>query len=92
MQVAAGETHTLFLTEDSKVYAVGDNSHCQLARRHEQAPYIHQPIQIDGLSQIASIACKQYSTAITSSGDLFIWGCGPFGDYEAPYRVSGMPG
>ena len=46
VQVAAGEAHTLFLTQDSKVYAVGDNSQCQLARSHDQAPYIHQPIQI----------------------------------------------
>ena len=32
VQVAAGENHTLFLTMGGQVYAVGDNSHCQLAK------------------------------------------------------------
>ena len=47
--IAAGDTHTLFLTTGGQVYAVGDNSHCQLAKSRESVPYIHQPIQVEVL-------------------------------------------
>ena len=93
MKVAAGDTHTLFLTLGGQVYAVGSNANLQLAKKRDQVPYIHQPIQIEGLPDgINSIACSTYSTAISHQGDLFIWGSGAIGEYSAPYRVSGMPG
>ena len=44
------------------------------------------------MPEIDSIACSTYSAAISQSGDLYIWGTGPVGDYSAPYRVSGIPG
>ncbi len=91
ISVAAGDSHTLFLTTGGQVYAVGDNSLCQLAKPRESVPYIHQPILVEVLPEIEQIACSIYSSAISKTGDLFIWGRGLFGEYQAPYRVSGMP-
>ena len=41
IQVAAGDTHTLFLTLGGQVYAVGCNANLQLAKKRDQVPYIH---------------------------------------------------
>ena len=41
ISIAAGETHSLFLTLGGQVYAVGDNSNCQIARPKDSVPYIH---------------------------------------------------
>ena len=81
-QVSAGESHALFLTEGGQVYATGDNSSCQLAKSRDQVPYIHQPIKVEVLPEIDSICCSTYSAAISSTGDLYIWGSGQFGDYQ----------
>ena len=40
---------------------------------------------------INSIACSTYSTAISHTGDLYMWGSGSIGEFAAPLRVSGMP-
>lgn len=74
------------------MFAVGDNSKCQLAQSPDQAPFINEPIQVEILPAIQKIACSTYSTAISTTGDLYVWGLGSFGKYPAPHRVSGMPG
>lgn len=82
VQVAAGESHSLFLTLGGQVYSVGSNSSMQLAKRRDSVPYIHQPIKIEGLPDgINQICCSTYSAAISQAGDLFIWGSGAIGDY-----------
>lgn len=92
IQVAAGDTHTLFLTMDRDVYAVGDNSQCQLGRLREEVPFMHQPLKVEELPAVSQVACSTYSAAVSTSGDLWMWGVvRPLGGNATPCRVSGIP-
>lgn len=74
------------------MYASGDNSSCQLAMPFDKCKFIHEPILIENLCDIQSVACNIYSMALTRSrGDLYLWGNGDFGEYQSPIRVSSIP-
>nr|GEV34951.1 ultraviolet-B receptor UVR8 isoform X1 [Tanacetum cinerariifolium] len=73
--VACGGAHTLFLTDNGSVYAAGLNDHGQLGVS-DGIEYTIDPLEVSGLPKdIVKISAGYYhSSAITESGELYMWG------------------
>ncbi|KAH9248332.1 hypothetical protein BASA81_014006 [Batrachochytrium salamandrivorans] len=77
--IAAGHTHSLFSTEEGKVFAFGNNSFGCLGH----APFsptkaddrVAIPTPVQGVESIHQVACGHgYSAALNTRGELFTWG------------------
>ena len=87
--VAAGERHSLFLTRDGKVLALGDNEFGQLGGASG-------PVPVPGLPAIKAIAASSFgSYALDETGSVWSWGdstvLGRTGN-SAPARIPGLTG
>ncbi|XP_044503423.1 ultraviolet-B receptor UVR8 [Mangifera indica] len=73
--IACGGAHTLFLTDNGRVYATGLNDFGQLGIS-ENTSYSLEPIEVSGLEKkVDQISTGYYhSAAITVDGELYIWG------------------
>ena len=97
VDIACGESHTLVLSEEGKVYAHGANTPCQLGfETQDNARFEPTPTCIAGLDNVVSISANtRYSSAVTRNGELKTWGTGlnyELGNQEAedekePYTV-----
>jgi E3 ubiquitin-protein ligase HERC4 len=80
LQVVCGRLHTICVTAQSQVYAWGHNSAGQLGlsdRRDRLTPTL-----VDGLWALPVVqlaAGDTHSAALTSSGQMFVWGSNHFG-------------
>jgi alpha-tubulin suppressor-like RCC1 family protein len=95
--VAGGGNHTLWLTASGNVYACGLNTDGDLG----DGTFTNSstPVEVDGpLANVAAIsAAWNSSAALTSSGQLFMWGVNKLGDLgignttkqDTPQQVSG---
>ena len=81
----AGRSHSLFLTREGTVLACGDNKVGQLGQCSQKIRYSLHPIKVPGIEKISQIDCWNYSTAVTSNGDLYLWG-----KSMSPSRVSSI--
>ncbi|XP_059317381.1 ultraviolet-B receptor UVR8 isoform X2 [Lycium ferocissimum] len=74
-QIACGGAHTLFLTENGRVYASGLNDYGQLGVSDDRA-YITEPRGVAGLpKEIVKVSAGyHHSSAITVDGELYMWG------------------
>jgi len=86
LQVACGFTHTLIISKASALYATGGNSLGQLGLGHTQA--ISTPTPVPSLTRVLKAAAGSHSAALLDSGDLFIWGTGPFGTFLSPSQLN----
>jgi alpha-tubulin suppressor-like RCC1 family protein len=71
--VAAGDTHSLALGWDGRVYSWGENECGQLGHGDE----LNRPLPtlVEGLEGVRDITTAgQHSLAVTHSGDVFHWG------------------
>lgn len=73
--VAAGIDHSLILTSDDKVYAVGSNKYGNLGLGHTYSSDSFLLVHglLSGL-KFKQIAAGRHSAALTEDGRLFIWG------------------
>ncbi|PHT77500.1 hypothetical protein T459_21022 [Capsicum annuum] len=74
-QIACGGAHTLFLTENGRVYASGLNDYGQLGVSDDR-DYITEPLGVAGLpKEIVEVSAGyHHSSAITVDGELYMWG------------------
>ena len=71
--VAAGEVHSLVLTESGEVYAWGNNVSGKLGLGDTEARLT--PTKVEGLPKVKAIAAGiEHSLALTESGEVYAWG------------------
>ena len=85
-QVACGVFHSLVLTCNGKVLAMGGNSFGQLGNGSKKSCSKPERVLIEGSA--VKVACGSHSAAINDRGLLFVWGTGVFGEYLTPTRLS----
>eukprot|EP00658_Telonema_sp_P-2_P066564 TRINITY_DN55557_c0_g2_i2.p1 TRINITY_DN55557_c0_g2~~TRINITY_DN55557_c0_g2_i2.p1 ORF type:complete len:220 (+),score=53.12 TRINITY_DN55557_c0_g2_i2:408-1067(+) len=75
-QAACGRNFTLLLTDDGTVFAFGDDGYGQLGLgRSERYVRTPQKVQYLAREEIVSVfAGENHSAALTSSGELYLWG------------------
>lgn len=81
VQIACGHYHFLFLTNDGKVYVMGNNDYGQLGLGTTKN-IVAQPVYLKSLQGIPvmQIACGAYhSMVLTVSGNIFSFGKNDFG-------------
>ena len=88
-KIACGAHHTLFLTRMRQVYATGANNLGQLGCDSLETQF-NQPVEVSGLGDkyIEDISCGEGSFAITSKGDLYVWGLYNLEIYRKPFTPS----
>lgn len=79
IKVVSGENHTLFLTNEGKVYAYGQNTNGQCGtgtKVNSVVPtLVKDNVGISELSNIIDIAAgNNYSVAVDKDGNLYTWG------------------
>ncbi len=90
--VAAGQNHSLALTDEGKVYAWGYNASGQLGNGTNVSSYL--PVAVDtsgilfGKRVIAISAGASHSAALTDDGLVFSWGIGTSGQLGNSYSLS----
>ncbi|CAA2990925.1 Hypothetical predicted protein [Olea europaea subsp. europaea] len=74
-EIACGGAHTLFLTENGKVYATGLNDFGQLGISDYKS-YTTEPLRVSGVpKEVMKISAGyHHSAAITVDGELYMWG------------------
>lgn len=76
--VAVGNLHSLFLKEDSTVWACGDNSYGSLGDGTTISKSL--PVKVYGLSNIIKIVAGfEYSVALRNDGTVWAWGDNTYG-------------
>jgi alpha-tubulin suppressor-like RCC1 family protein len=75
VKLECGKHHTLFISDQNECFALGAGMCGQLGNRKKQIQL--QPVKIEDLSKLKlnNIACGNlHSLALTSSGDIYMWG------------------
>jgi alpha-tubulin suppressor-like RCC1 family protein len=74
LKVAAGNEHSLILTQEGEVYAAGNNINGNLGLGHNFSS--DSFLQVHGLQNLvfATISAGRHSAAITNDNRLFVWG------------------
>lgn len=75
--VAAGNSHSMFVTEDGSVYGVGDNSGGQIGPVDSRIVQVPTKIRVD--APISSIACGKGHTLAVGKGQVYGWGWNMYG-------------
>ena len=88
-KVACGAYHTSFLTRFNKVYVTGANNLGQLGIDSLESQ-VNLPTLVKTLTDkfISDIACGEGSFAITTNGELYIWGLYNLELYRKPFMPS----
>lgn len=80
-QVACGDTHTIALSSNGKLYAFGRNQNGQLglgSSTDSLSPTVVESLQHQ---RVISVACgAEHTLAATDTGELFAWGWGRYGN------------
>ena len=99
--VAAGRAHSLAVTEQGALYTWGCGKEGKLGHGGMQAEWL--PRRVSSMLTVAVIqaSCgREHTSAVTSAGWLFSWGCGARGklgvgseeNIDRPARVTRLPG
>lgn len=73
--ISAGQTHTLVVTKDGRVYGWGSNSSGELGREWTAETWIDRAVAIEGLTDVVTAAAAMNtSTALKKDGAVVVWG------------------
>lgn len=86
-KISAGESHTLLLTENGKIYAAGSNSTGQLGIGSRKSSLVFVKVSTTENLRFKKVAAGTFSAAFCAKGDLYLWGTGSFGEYLTPKRI-----
>lgn len=89
-KVACGQNHTLALTEAGKIYGTGGNLSGQLGIGTKKISLVFVKIVASEHVVFKKIAAGSHSGAISTQGELYLWGAGAFGEYLTPQRITGF--
>lgn len=89
-KVSCGMLHTLLLSNKGELYVCGDNRDAVLGI-HNQKPKVYIPLKIEFDIPINEICATDFSVAVTSEGDLYMWGNTPHGYPTNNSRVITYP-
>jgi alpha-tubulin suppressor-like RCC1 family protein len=82
VMVACGQNHTMVLLADGTVWTFGLGSEGQLGHANDENVHMPRRIKADSFNykKIVMVAAGGYhSMALSSTGDIFTWGCGAYG-------------
>ncbi|CAD8141905.1 unnamed protein product [Paramecium octaurelia] len=83
-KVKCGLTHTLVLN-NGQVYSFGSNKTGELGNGKQQHSYNQlKPLKIQNVNKIYA---SNFSAAITSKNELYLWGSGIFGEFLVPTKI-----
>jgi X-linked retinitis pigmentosa GTPase regulator len=88
LQVACGVSHTLVLARNAEVFATGGNSFGQLGLGNKESSANFLKVQGLAGKNVVKVAAGQHSAGITSTGELFVWGSGIFGELLVPCKMN----
>lgn len=86
--MASGVYHTLIITVNGAVYAMGGNSFGQLGTGDKKSYNRPEKIHHFNGIYVEKVSAGQHSAAISDKGHLYIWGTGSFGEYLLPTRFN----
>lgn len=87
-QVSCGVVHTAYTTYGGKVYAMGGNALGQLGTGNKVSARFPTKVRsLEGVF-VEKVTCGSHTAALSSKGELYIWGSGPFGEKLFPCRVT----
>eukprot|EP00947_MAST-08B_sp_MAST-8B-sp1_P004751 g4751.t1 len=99
--VSAGDWHSLFLTEDGKVYSCGGGLHGRLGHGNEQEQFVPKLIEaLSGMRVCAVSAGDWHSLFLTEDGKVYSCGAGGSGNLghgnrereHLPKRIEALSG
>lgn len=88
VEAAAGVSHTCAITETGALWATGSNSFGQLGIGSAAHSLI--PVQVSALNRVKvkKVACGQYTAAVSSLGELYVWGVGNCRESMHPRKLA----
>ena len=82
--IACGEIHSLCLSSTGHLYSFGSNKDGRLGINDDSVSHSSCPCLIKSLPRISKVACgASHSMALSTSGELYTWGLGRFGNLGA---------
>ena len=85
--VSCGNEHTLFLTNNGRVFACGSNKGGQLGTGNRKNHLYPQKVIGLDIARVTKIAAGYHSAALTFKGELYVWGSSWLGENSSPVRV-----
>jgi alpha-tubulin suppressor-like RCC1 family protein len=76
-QFACGKNHSLLLSAEGFLYAMGSNEHGKLGvgRAFHELNFANAPVKVDTLGNVASVALgEEHSIALTRDFKVYGWG------------------
>lgn len=90
-QASLGVNHTAFVTVLGRVFTVGGNCDGELGiGSRVSCLWPALVASLDGVS-VQKVTCTSFTSALTNSGQLYIWGPTPLGLFLTPQRLAPFP-